>query len=96
MALSGELKKALEKSELTYEELRAFEAGLTMLTIEEQEQFAAIITETPELVYPLYINFKAKLHAASGSEEDWENVIEQEIEELEEMISKRRVGNEVK
>lgn len=95
MALSQELKKALENTTLTFEELRAFEAGLNMLTEKEQDEFLTIITQDPELVYPLYINFKAKLHAARGSEKDWEEVIEQEIVELEEFMNKRRVGNEI-
>lgn len=95
MSLSPDLRKALENTTLTFEELRAFESGLLMLTEDEQEQFLAIIQEDPELVYPLYINFKAKLHAARGSEKDWEQAIEQEIVELEEFMNKRRVGNEI-
>ena len=54
-----------------------------------------IVKENPELVYPLYINFKAKLHAARGTEKDWEEVIEREIIELEEFMKKRKVGNEI-
>lgn len=95
MALSQELRKALENTRLTYEELRAFEVGLTFLSSEEQEEFATIVKEDPELVYPLYINFKAKLHAAQGSEEEWEAAIEREIDELEEFLKKRRVGSEI-
>jgi hypothetical protein len=95
MAISTELRKALENTTLTFEELRAFEAGLNMLTDKEQDEFLAIIKQDPELVYPLYINFKAKLHAARGNEKDWEEVIEQEIVELEEFMNKRRVGNEI-
>lgn len=95
MALSQELRKALENTRLTYEELRAFEVGLTFLSPEEQEEFATIVKDDPELVYPLYINFKAKLHAAQGSEEEWEAAIEREIDELEEFLKKRRVGSEI-
>lgn len=95
MTINPELRKALEATTLTFEELRAFEAGLTHLTEEEQAEFLAIITQDPDLVYPLYINFKAKLHAARGGEKDWEEVIEQEIIELEEFMTKRRVGNEI-
>lgn len=95
MALSQELKTALENTTLTFEEFRAFEAGLLYLSDEEQEQFLAIIKENPDLVYPLYINFKAKLHAARGSEKDWEQAIELELVELEEFMKKRRVGNEI-
>ena len=95
MAISHELRKALETTTLTFEELRAFEAGLMLLSSEEQDEFLSVIEEDPELVYPLYINFKAKLHAARGSEKDWEAVIEQELAELEEFMRKRRVGNEI-
>ncbi len=95
MALSPELKKALEETHLTYEELRAFEVGLTLLNDEEQEEFATIVQKNPELVYPLYINFKAKLHAAGESKEQWEAAIEREVEELEEFLRKRRVGDEI-
>jgi hypothetical protein len=95
MALIGELRQALEQSKLTFEELRAFEAGLVYLTKEEQEEFLTAIKDNPDLIYPLYINYKAKLHAATnGNQEDWEKVVEQEITELEEMIERRRVGDE--
>ncbi len=95
MAIKVELRNALEETTLTYEELRAFEAGLMLLTNEEQDEFLAIVKEDPELVYPLYINFKAKLHAAQGSEEGWKDAIERELLELEEFMKKRRVGNEI-
>ncbi len=95
MALSQALRIALEKTTLTFEEVRAFAAGLAYLTDEEQEEFLAVIKQDPELVYPLYINFKAKLHAARGTEEEWEAAIEQELVELEEFMNKRRVGDEI-
>lgn len=95
MSLKPELKKALESTNLTFEELRAFEVGLTLLTPEEQDEFTVIVKEDPELVYPLYINFKAKLHAARGTDREWEEVIEREIVELEEFMKKRKVGNEI-
>jgi prolyl oligopeptidase PreP (S9A serine peptidase family) len=95
MAISQELRKALEETTLTYEELRAFEAGLMLLTPEEQQEFLAIVTEDPELVYPLYINFKAKLHAAQAGEGEWQDAVERELLELEEFMKRRRVGNEI-
>ena len=95
MALSQELQKALESTKLTYEELRAFEVGLMLLDAQEQEEFAKIVKDDPELVYPLYINFKAKLHAALSDEKEWEAAIEREIMELEEFLKKRRVGDEI-
>lgn len=95
MALIPELRKILDASELTFEEARAFEAGLVMLTKEEQKQFAEIITEDPELIYPLYINFKAKLRAARGTKEDWDKAVETEIVQLEDFLARRRVGDEI-
>ncbi len=95
MAIIPELRKALEVSKLTFEELRAFELGLQHLTKKEQEEFSEIITENPELVYPLYINFKAKIHAINSTDEAWDAVIEKEIEELEDLIERRRVGDEL-
>lgn len=96
MALRKDLNKILEDSALTFEEVRAFETGLSLLTDEEQEQFADIIKDDPELIYPLYINFKAKLHAVHGTEEEWMESIETEILQLEDFIAKRkRVGDEI-
>lgn len=95
MAIIPELRKILDESQLTFEEVRAFEAGLVMLTDEEQRQFAEIIFQDPELVYPLYINFKAKLRAARGTKEDWIEAVETEIVQLEDFLAKRRVGDEI-
>jgi hypothetical protein len=95
MAINAELRKTLEQTSLSFEELRAFEAGLMLLTPDEQEEFLKIVKENPELVYPLYINFKAKLHAAQSGKEEWEAAIERELTELEEFMKKRRVGNEI-
>ncbi len=97
MALRKDLSQILEESALTFEEVRAFESGLSLLTDDEQEQFSDIIKEDPELIYPLYINFKAKLHAAHGTEEEWLEAIETEILQLEDFISKRKkVGGEIR
>lgn len=95
MALITELRTVLESSELTFEEARAFEAGLVMLAEEEQTEFVNIIKEDPELIYPLYINFKAKLRAARGTKEEWLEAVETEIVQLEDFLAKRRVGDEI-
>jgi hypothetical protein len=97
MALRKDLNTILEESALTFEEVRAFETGLSLLTDEEQEEFVGIIKEDPELIYPLYINFKAKLHAVNGTEEEWKQAIETEILQLEDFIAKKKkVGGEIK
>jgi hypothetical protein len=95
MAISSELRKTLEETTLTFEELRAFEAGLMLLTPDEQEEFLKIVQMNPELVYPLYINFKAKIHAAQAGEVEWQDAVERELLELEEFMKRRRVGNEI-
>ena len=95
MALITELRTVLESSELTFEEARAFEAGLVMLSEDEQTEFVNIIKEDPELIYPLYINFKAKLRAARGTKEEWLEAVETEIVQLEDFLAKRRVGDEI-
>lgn len=95
MALLPELSQVLRESELTFEEVRAFETGLTMLTEEEQMTFVDAVKDDPELIYPLYINFKAKLRAANGTEDEWDKAVETEIVQLEDFMTKRRVGNEI-
>lgn len=96
MALSNELRNLLENSELTFEEVRAFESGLVHLTRTEQEDFVEALKKEPDLIYPLYINFKAKLRAAHGSDQEWRQAIETEIIQLEDFLSKKKVGDEIK
>lgn len=97
MALRKDLNEILEQSALTFEEVRAFETGLSLLTDSEQEEFADIIKSDPELIYPLYINFKVKLNAVNGTEEEWKEAIETEILQLEDYIAKRKkVGGEIR
>lgn len=95
MAIIPELRSALEQSKLSFEEVRAFEAGLAYLSKKEQAEFLQVATDNPELIYPLYINYKAKLHAANEGQEAWEKAIEKEIEELDELIERRKVGDEM-
>jgi len=95
MALNVGLKTILENSELTSEEVRAFETGFLMLTDKEQAHLADILREDPELIYPLYINFKAKLRAARGSNQEWLEAIETEVVQLEDFLAKRKVGDEI-
>jgi hypothetical protein len=95
MALYEGLRKVIDDSELTSEEARAFETGLNMLTHEEQVEFTHILRTDPEMIYPLYINYKAKLRAARGTEEDWIRAVETEIVQLEDYLAKKRVGDEI-
>ncbi len=95
MALLSELRKILEGSNLSFVEVRAFEAGLAHLSYEEQQAFFEGVSAYPELIYPIYINYKAKLHAMVDSDEAWEAAVEKEIEELNDLIERRRVGDEL-
>ncbi len=96
MAIILNLKKILDSSELSSEEVRAFETGLSYLTKDQQEVFVKLISNDPELIYPLYINFKAKLRAARGTKQEWEEAVETEIVQLEDYLAKKRVGDEIK
>ncbi len=96
MAIILNLKKILEQSELSAEEVRAFEIGLAYLTKDQQETFVTLLANDPELIYPLYINFKAKLRAARGTKQEWEEAVETEIVQLEDYLAKKRVGDEIK
>jgi hypothetical protein len=96
MALRKDLQAIIDNSELSSEEARAFETGLLMLTQTEQFEFAKLLEKDPGLIYPLYINFKAKLRAAHGTEEEWMKAVENEIVELEDYLAKKRVGDEIK
>ncbi len=79
MAIIQPLRDLLNSSELSFEEVRAFEAGLAYLTQDQQKTFVTLLKNDPELIYPLYINFKAKLRAAQGTDQEWETAIETEI-----------------
>ncbi len=59
--LNSQIKNILYKSNLSFDETRAFFDGLQYLPNEDKKEFISILTEDPELIYPLYINFKAKL-----------------------------------
>ena len=96
MAIRKDVQVILEQSNLTFEEVRAFSTGLSLLTDDEQLEFRDILKSDPELIYPLYINFKAKIHAIHGTEKEWMQAIETEIIQLEEFISTRKVGNEIR
>lgn len=89
MAIVETLEKLLQDSSLIFEEQRAFMLGLGYLSVEEQTEFARILEENPTLIYPLYINFKAKLRAIKGTEAEWEEVVESEIKEFEKILGSK-------
>lgn len=96
MSINKEIRAILLNSELTSDELRAFEIGISYLSEKEQETFLKILKKDVELIYPLYINYKAKLRAIDGGRKEWEKAVETEISQLEEYVSRKRVGDEIK
>lgn len=96
MAVINSLNKILETSGLEFEEIRAFELGLGYLKESEQEEFAVLLSNNPDLIYPLYINYKAKLKAMNEGDKVWDKLIEDEINEFDRLLEKRRVGNEIR
>ncbi len=90
MAVIEKLEVVLKESPLTFEEQRAFSLGLGYLSIEEQEDFVKIVKDNNELIYPLYINFKAKLRAIKGTEYEWEAAVENELKEFEQLLGEKK------
>lgn len=86
MAILPQLHLIIQESELSFEEMRAFEAGIDLLTEKEQYDFFTLLKDDIELLYPLYIHFKAKTHAMRGTQKEWEDAVEKEIEHLEQHI----------
>jgi len=94
--LNVEIKNILYKSNLSFDETRAFFDGLQYLPDEDKTQFIEILSEEPELIYPLYINFKAKLKAleAEEPEKEWEQIVEDELAQLDEYLDKKGGKND--
>lgn len=94
--LNVKIKNILYQSNLSFDETRAFFDGLQYLSEEEKEQFIKILEEDPELIYPLYINFKAKLRALEESAEsqDWEQIVEEEVAKLDKYLEEKGRNNQ--
>ena len=86
--LNVQIKNILHKSNLSFDETRAFFDGLQYLPAEDKKYFISIVEEDLELIYPLYINFKAKLKALEedDSGRSWDQIVEDEINQLEEYL----------
>ena len=90
MAVIEKLEAILADSGLTFEEQRAFSLGLGYLTIPEQDEFARTLLDNKELIYPLYINFKAKLRSIKGNEKEWGALVEGELKEFESLLGEKK------
>lgn len=91
--LNAKIKDILYKSNLSFDETRAFFDGLQYLPDEDKNQFIEILEEDPELIYPLYINFKAKLALLEedDSGRSWEQIVEDEVAELDEYLKNKGI-----
>lgn len=94
--LNVNIKNILHKSKLSFDETRAFFDGLQYLPVEDKKQFIAMIEQDPELIYPLYINFKAKLTALEEdtSGRSWDQIVEDEINQLEQHLKNKGMIND--
>jgi len=93
--LNAKIKNILYNSNLSFDETRAFFDGLQYLPDEDKQEFIKIIEKDPELIYPLYINFKAKLRALEEDYEggkSWEEIVEDEVNQLDEYFEKKGKG----
>lgn len=89
--LNIKIKNILHRSKLSFDETRAFFDGLQYLPIEDKKQFIEMIEQDAELIYPLYINFKAKLKALEedSSGRSWDQIVEDEINQLEKYLEEK-------
>ncbi|MBP9765939.1 MAG: hypothetical protein KBD12_01750 [Candidatus Pacebacteria bacterium] len=85
------IKNILHKSNLSFDETKTFFDGLQYLPLEDKENFISMLEEDPELIYPLYINFKAKLKSLEEDDtgRSWDQIVEDEIKQLEEHLNKK-------
>ena len=89
-----QLKDLLYATDMTYEEIRAFELGMMRLSIEDQVVLYRILSVNKDIIYPTYINYMAKRNARETGL-GWEAAVEEELAMLERHIDKKRVGEEV-
>ena len=90
-----QLRELIRTSNMSYEEVRAFEAGISTLPIDNQVEMYRLFNAYPELIYPTYINYMAKKRALETGVA-WDEAVAAELKFLETYIEGRRVGDEVK
>ena len=94
MQMLKQLKDLLYATDMTYEEIRAFELGIIKLSIEDQVVLYRILSVNSDIIYPTYINYMAKRRARETGT-GWEEAVETELANLERLIEKKRIGEEV-
>jgi hypothetical protein len=90
-----QLRDLIRASNLSYPEVRAFEAGISTLPIDNQIEIFRLFNSYPELIYPTYINYMAKKKALETGM-SWDEAVSDEVRFLETYIEGKRVGDEVK
>ena len=90
-----QLRDLIRASNLSYPEVRAFEAGISTLSIDNQIEIFRLFNSYPELIYPTYINYMAKKKALETGM-SWDEAVSDEVRFLETYIEGKRVGDEVK
>ena len=90
-----QLRELIRDSDLKNDEIMAFESGIFNLSIEEQVQLYRLLNEDTNLIYPTFVNYMAK-KTARESGAGWAEAVEAEVRFLEEYLSKKRVGGEIK
>ena len=93
--LNVKIKNILYKSNLSFDETRAFFDGLQYLSDEDKLQFIEILEDEPDMIYPLYINFKAKLAALQEDESgrSWDQIVEDEVALLDQYLENKGMNN---
>ena len=95
MKILKQLKDLLLSTDMNFDEVRAFTFGIAKMPIEHQVAMYRIFSDDISLIYPTYINYKAKL-AMIEQGIDWRTAVESEIRFLESYADGKRVGDEVK
>lgn len=85
----------IRSTDMTYEEVRAFEMGILNLNLEQQIELYKYLSFDKALIYPTYVNYMAKKRAVETGE-GWDQAVENELKFLESYIDGKRVGDEVK
>ncbi len=94
MQMLKQLKDLLYATDMTYEEIRAFELGIVRISIEDQVVLYRILSVNSDIIYPTYINYMAKRRARETGA-GWEEAVEIELAMLDRHIEQKRVGEEV-
>jgi hypothetical protein len=90
-----QLRDLVRASNLSYPEVRAFEAGISTLPLENQVELYRLFNTFPDLIYPTFVNYMAKRRAVETGA-DWDDAVDAELKFLETYIEGKRVGDEVK